>query len=362
MIKLQKALHRQNIANFSKGYFNQLFFTLLFLFSVLSVNNFLISGETISLKPPKLLSVSRIWDNAEHNAFTDLIEYQGAFFCSFRESDEHAGGKDGSVRLLRSEDGASWDSVALLNKSGYDLRDPKFSIMPDGRLLLTLGGSLYNKTEYLGSNPFVAFSNNGIDWSDIQNVAMSKEWIWRVTWHQNFGYAVSYRLTDPSNIELPWILTLLQTQDGLNYTPITELDVPSYPSETTLRFQQDGTMVALTRRYGNGWIGTASFPYTTWSWSEIDSRLGGPNFLILPDDQMWAASRLYVLEGEELLTYTALGRMTHSSYTPELILPSGGDTSYPGLVYHKGILYVSYYSSHEGKSSIYLAQVLLPDL
>jgi hypothetical protein len=38
-------------------------------------------------------------------------------------------------------------------------------------------------------------------------------------------------------------------------------------------------------------------------------------------------------------------------------LPSGGDTSYPGMVVHDGTLWVSYYSSHEGKTSIYLATV-----
>ena len=40
-----------------------------------------------------------------------------------------------------------------------------------------------------------------------------------------------------------------------------------------------------------------------------------------------------------------------------LALPSGGDTSYPGLVFHEDLLWVSYYSSHEGKTSIYLAKV-----
>ena len=43
-----------------------------------------------------------------------------------------------------------------------------------------------------------------------------------------------------------------------------------------------------------------------------------------------------------------------------LKLPSGGDTSYAGLVWHDGLLWVSYYSSHEGKTSIYLAKVRLP--
>ena len=43
--------------------------------------------------------------------------------------------------------------------------------------------------------------------------------------------------------------------------------------------------------------------------------------------------------------------------TKLLKLPSGGDTSYPGLVWHDNMLYVSYYSSHEGRTSIYLAKV-----
>jgi hypothetical protein len=41
-------------------------------------------------------------------------------------------------------------------------------------------------------------------------------------------------------------------------------------------------------------------------------------------------------------------------------VPSGGDSSYAGLVWHEETLWVSYYSSHEGKTSIYLAKVRLP--
>jgi hypothetical protein len=43
--------------------------------------------------------------------------------------------------------------------------------------------------------------------------------------------------------------------------------------------------------------------------------------------------------------------------TEFLKLPSGGDTSYAGLYWHEGFLWVSYYSSHESKTSIYLAKV-----
>ena len=40
-----------------------------------------------------------------------------------------------------------------------------------------------------------------------------------------------------------------------------------------------------------------------------------------------------------------------------LTLPSGGDTSYAGMAFHEGLLWVSYFSSHEEKMSIYLATV-----
>lgn len=43
-----------------------------------------------------------------------------------------------------------------------------------------------------------------------------------------------------------------------------------------------------------------------------------------------------------------------------LALPSGGDTSYAGLVWHEQQLWVSYYASHEGQTCIYLAQVEVP--
>ena len=52
--------------------------------------------------------------------------------------------------------------------------------------------------------------------------------------------------------------------------------------------------------------------------------------------------------------------MTLDRYEPVLSVPSGGDNSYPGLVWHDGLLWMSYYSSHEGKSAIYLARIKVP--
>ena len=85
-------------------------------------------------------------------------------------------------------------------------------------------------------------------------------------------------------------------------------------------------------------------------------RIGGPHMIRLPDGRIVAATRLY--DGS---TRTSLSWLDPEAGTLEefIKLPSGGDTSYPGLVYHEGVLWVSYYSSHEGKTAIYLAQVRL---
>lgn len=41
--------------------------------------------------------------------------------------------------------------------------------------------------------------------------------------------------------------------------------------------------------------------------------------------------------------------------------PSGGDTSYPGIVLIGDHALISYYSSHEGQTAIYLGKVPLRD-
>ncbi len=305
---------------------------------------------------PRLLAVRKIWDQAPHSAFGDLIRFKDRWFCTFREGEGHVGG-DGRIRVLVSPDGEDWESVALLKEDGVDLRDPKLSITADGRLMIVTGGSVYRGNKRVGMRPRVAFSEDGKKWTEPKAIIDEGEWLWRVTWHEGVAYGVSYRPTDRSTDE-EWILTLWSSRDGSVYERIGTLDVPGWPGEVTLRFDRDGTMIALVRRerFGqHGWIGTSRAPYTAWTWKDIGHRLGGPNFIILPDGRMFAGSRSY----PEKAT-TVLAAMTRNSYEPVLTLPSGGDCSYPGMVWHDGVLWFMYYSSHEGKSSIYLAKIALP--
>jgi hypothetical protein len=322
--------------------------------------------------PPDLVSVVKIWDQGKHNAFTDLIRWHDTWYCTFREADAHVGG-DGQLRVLESANGDKWQSAALIGEKGIDLRDPKLSITPDDRLMIVAGGSVYEGTTLKGRQPRVTFSKDAREWTPPVRVLEEGDWLWRVTWHGGKAYGISYDADErksPAAQEAAktgkvesgpadWKLKLVASSDGVKYSLITHLDVPGDPNETTLRFMPDGEMVAIVRREGGsklGWIGRSPAPYKDWTWKETEHRLGGPNFIRLPDGTLWGASRIYPGGAK-----TALFKMTAAGeYQPLLTFPSSGDNSYAGLVWHEGLLWMSYYSSHEEKTSIYLAKVKVP--
>lgn len=332
----------------------------------------LVCGASFAAEP-EIVSVTKIWDQGHHNAFTDLIRWRGKWYCTFREADAHVGG-DGQLRVLESDDGEKWNSVALVTEKGIDLRDPKLSVTPDDRLMITAGGSVYEGKTLKGRQPRVSFSTDARTWTAPQRVLSEGEWLWRVTWYGGKAWGASYNAsarTTPAAKEASasgkvepgpadWKLKLVASSDGVKYDVVAHLDVPGHPNETTLRVMPDGEMIALVRCEGGntfGWIGRSRAPFTQWTWKETTHRLGGPNFIRLPDGALWAGGRSYPGGAK-----TVLARMTRDGgYAPALTFPSGGDTSYPGLVWHNGLLWMSYYSSHEGgKSAIYVAKIKVP--
>lgn len=320
-----------------------------------------VAGSAFSESAPTLVSVARIWDAGGHNAFTDLIRFQDQWYCTFREAAGHVKG-DGKIRVIRSADGTDWESVALIAEEGIDLRDPKLSITADGTLHLLAGGSVYRNNELVGRQPRVLISEDGTTWPAPQRILEEGHWLWRVTWHEGVAYGFSYLRETPDSSD--WKLVLCRSEDGLNFETIHTIDktvLPGFANEVNVDFLPDGTMVALIRRDGGdkqGYIGTAPPPYTSdWSLVPTGHQLGGPEFIRLPDGRLYAGSRSYPGGAQ-----CVLARMTTTSYTPQLTLPSGGDCSYPGMVWHEDAIWMSYYSSHEEKTSIYLARIAVPPL
>lgn len=319
----------------------------------------------------QLIEHRKIWDRAPHNAFTDLCRFQDRWYCTFREAETHAS-QDGKIRVLVSVDGENWESQVLLESPRTDLpdlRDPKLCVTPDNRLMLTAAASR-NEVAPFTLQTLAWFCADGKHWSTPVPIGEPNFWIWRVTWHEGKtggksgeeSYATAYATARNEGNALAGngsVLRLYQSQDGISFeTIVSEMLTEDRPNESTLRFAGD-RLLCLTRREAGSataLLGQSAPPYTDWQWKDLGVRLGGPNFIQLPDGRFVAGGRLHHGGSHMVLCRLAV----EQGKLEELMqLPSGGDCSYPGLVWHDEKLWVSYYSSHEAKTSIYLAIVQL---
>ena len=316
---------------------------------------------------PRLVEVRKVWDAAKHNAFTDLVRYKDRWFCAFREGAAHVS-PDGALRVITSADGQAWESAALITSTDGDLRDAKLAVTPAGRLMLA-GAVALKQPNPVRHRSLVWFSDDGRTWSDGRVVGDDNYWLWRATFHDGVGYGIGYRTVAPSATRLYTSKDGGQTFQVL----VDKLEVPGRAGEHDLNFGPDGSVVCLLRRdpppknevegldaaakASHAVLGLSKPPYTQWEWKDVGLRVGGPALIRLPDGRLLAAVRLHDKKVRTSLCWVdpQAGKLTEC-----LAFPSGGDTSYAGLVLHDGLLWVSYYSSHEGKTSIYLAKVEVP--
>ncbi|MDX9753229.1 MAG: exo-alpha-sialidase [bacterium] len=309
----------------------------------------------------KLLSVQKIWDQGNHNAFTDLVWYKDRFFCVFREGAGHVS-PEGTIRVLSSRDGKQWGSTALLSLAGYDLRDPKISVDPIQDRLMILGGAAKREGTQTATEhrSFLTFSADGSTWESLTWIAAQNQWLWRLTWHDSKAWGVAYDCGLQDRNAKSYGTRLYCSGDGREYIEwVAPLFEEHGPTEATLRFAADGTAYCLQRRDGKenntALLGTSQPPYQEWQWKDLGIYYGGPEFMAIPGSRWLAVGRVFTPEGAR--TQVCALDVEQGQLHPLLTLPSGGDTSYPGMVWRDGKVWISYYASHEGKTSIYIAEI-----
>ncbi|WP_432455659.1 MULTISPECIES: exo-alpha-sialidase [unclassified Agarivorans] len=306
----------------------------------------------------RLSSVEQVWDKAEHNAFTDMCEFAASLWLCFREASAHVS-EQGDIRILRRGfEQTDFEPAAFLHVDGLDLRDPKLVVSPDGRMLLTCAGvTRHELSSQLQS--YIAWSDDGLIWSELSPQGEAGMWLWRSRYLADSAYAVAYsyrldkvdlyRMDAKGNYQLHLDPLFSLKQNGL-----------AYPNEHDLSLLDDGSALCLLRRdkdSASAQLGYAKPPYLEWTWQDLALQIGGPVMLKLDDGRLLCALRLYQPVRTSLCWLDAdQGRLKEVQ-----VLPSGGDTSYPGLVQRGNTLYCSYYSSHEDKTAIYLAELDLSE-
>lgn len=307
------------------------------------------------------MKVTCVWQSEKHSAFTDLIYFEHSWWCAFREGATHMS-LDGAIRVMTSVNGKDWQTQTVLTWQGGDLRDPKFSLRTDGKLLLTAGmrwSTPINSRETLYSLGFLYHAETQT-WQEPVIDGMGKAtWRWAPTWHDNKAYSVGYAGKDRQGC-------LYQSDDGLRWLMHKAPFFPDsrvFSNESSLAFDGDRAY-CLTRRDAVGGVkavlGVAEAPFERWHWKTLNKALGGQKLLRLSNGEWIAGFRSINTKRDSAKTVIQKLDVTKARLKPWLTLPSGGDCSYVGMVEKDGFLSVSYYASHEGdQAHIYFAVIPL---
>jgi hypothetical protein len=301
----------------------------------------------------ELVSLTQVWSQASSNGFTDVARFRDRWYCTLREGSARLS-HDGTLRILSSSDAQSWSSAAVISYPGFDLRDPKFSLTPDRRLMLSAAMRFGPEQGSLQSLAW--YSLNGRDWGDPFKIGDPGFWLWRVSWHLGNAFSMAYS-TGPERF-----LRLYSGPEGLRFQTLADkVYAENAPTEATLVFSSSDIALCLLRRdggTGTASLGTSRPPYRAWQWRDLGVRLASPNLLRLPDDRLVAAGLLD--DGKPRVSLCWLDAST-GTLSEFLTLPSAGESGYPGMVWQANRLWISYHSSHEGKTAVYLATVRVPE-
>lgn len=304
----------------------------------------------------------RIFADGNHNAFTDVCWFQGRPYCTFRHATNHIS-EDGRVLVLRgNQDGDRWQVVASI-RSQTDTRDPKLMVTPEGLFCYCFARWLDETPSQYHRATGYSFSPDGDSWTPWTLIEY-EDVFWRPRWHDGRAYVAAYRVTD-------WSIPFKSSPDGRTWEDVCTIvrrEGEPRPNEVALGFAPDGTCWAMIRREypeGHPLLARAQPPYTDWSLEEIDIKLQGM-CLWFVGDQPFLSGRWYQPSG---YVNTAVFRLDGTRPVCQVILPSGGDTSYMGAAQHPqdpARWWLSYYSSHEYNpqvnSHVHPANIYLADV
>ncbi len=321
-------------------------------------------------------NIRRVFHNGEHNAFTDMICFNGRYYLTFRSCpDGHMVHPTARVIVLVSDDLKSWDEIHRFSVKHRDTRDPHFLAFK-GKLYIytgtwysgatTLDRDKYDLNQHLG---YAVWSDDGESWSDPMLLEGTfGHYIWRAAASGDTAWLCGRRKIDydmTAKGEGPEITSLmLESSDGLNWRKRAVFQ-PTGGDETAFQFDDDGNVTAIARGHGKdpAQVLRAAPPWTDWQRTKLDRYIGGP---LLAN---WGERQ--VVGGRELTdagSRTSMYWLNGNSLQKFAELPSGGDTSYPGLIaLDSNHAVMSWYSSHEKNdegqtiTAIYMAELEIRD-
>jgi len=306
-----------------------------------------VSGETT------LDWMVKAYGDGRHNAFTDLVQWREHYYLCFRHGATH-NSMDGEIRVMRSADLKTWEPCGTLITWGDD-RDPHF-VVTDDTLYVYFG--VWNLAHDPGHGTpdrgsvrsHFASTQDGKTWSKVQGIYEPGWWLWRVRWHDDAFYSLAYTAVRPR----PSIreTRLLKSEDGLDWTLVSTVTRERMAGEADMQFTPDGSMWLISRtgdKAGDAVYFKSDVTLTQWTSTDTGVLVHSP--VIAP----WKNRFFLAGRGRKDGAYVTTVWEFSNGHPEELIvLPSGGDTGYAGLLADPAslegdvpALFVSWYSQHE---------------
>ena len=319
----------------------------------------------------RVSNIRRVFHNGEHNAFTDLCQFQGKYYLTFRSCPQgHMVHPTSSILVLVSDDLKNWEQVHRFNVPLRDTRDPHFLIFQEKLFIYTgtwycgeTSPKTYDMNQQLG---YAVWSNDGKEWSRPQMLEGTYgHYIWRAATHDGKAYLcgrhkVNFQEDGGKRKRQATVSTMLESDDGLKWRANSYFQT-EWGDETAFLFEADGSVIAVARKSSNpAQLCKSKFPFNEWTRESLGRFIGGPLLAKWNGHSLVGGRKS--LSGKQPVT--ALYWLVDDELQEIVELPSGGDNSYPGFIEvspNKGI--VSWYSSHEKNeqgetiTAIYLADL-----
>lgn len=331
--------------------------------------------------------------------FPALIRYRDHWYCAFREAEIHNNHPSGRARIIRSRDGEKWETVRLLEWDCGDVREPKFSITPEGWLMINTSvyfvsrkpradgnyyqldpiGTTLNLTEddlepNIAQQSVTWLSEDGVNWSSAYACPSgANTWLWDTTWYNGMGYSIA-----------EWgkhmMGALYRTRDGKSWRMLKDAFLPEgQAGEGALAFGEDGTAYCLLRGDSRrqAFIGIGKAPYyQEWEWKRpkcdygpahgglrpveemLRYSIGGPKLIRLSDGRLLGAGRAMGPGRDD--GHATLFLVDPEKATLTMVAEMAG-TTYPGLVEYEDQVWVTFVGKacHQDIWEVRLAKVAL---
>jgi hypothetical protein len=332
------------------------------------------SVEAAETPRVEVRNIRRLFHNGEHNAFTDLVRFEGHYYLTFRSCpDGHMVHPTSSIIVLKSPDLQEWAQVHRFSVPLRDTRDPHFLVFQEKLFVYT--GTWYSGETSIGSGPrdlnlhlgYAAWSPDGAEWhSPIMLEGTFGHYIWRAATFGGKAYLCGRRKHEfdvrPKGEGTAVESALLESDDGLVWKT-RSLFQEINGDETAFQFNPDGSLLAIGRRGSQpAQILRSQPPYAEWDRRDLDRYIGGPLLTRWGDRWVVGGRKSIGSSGPK----TSMCWLTGDTLHEFAELPSGGDNSYPGfLELDPKHAVMSWYSTHEkdaaGKpiTAIYMADLVL---